>query len=141
MFKLKWNFVIFIHFSLQYIDKDTEERNRPLMNEYIYTAKLIIDDGLLPDLFSLKEEWLAEVKGTGLSKSLSVYFSNIDIFLTQINTSGELLNRLEREYKEGKAYRYFKCEWVKDIYHHEISKNSKYCFLKTSHTMYVFRKR
>lgn len=111
------------------VDKEAEERNRSLTKEY--TSKLIVDEDVLPDPFSLKVGWLAELNGTGLYKWPSVYFMDIEKFLTNMNSSGELLHRLECEYKEGKAYRYFKCDWVKEIYYNEINVTSKYCFLKS----------
>ena len=42
---------------------------------------------------------------------------NIEKFLCQINKSSDLLLRLKSDYKEGKAYRYYKCEFVKETLH------------------------
>lgn len=111
------------------VDKEAEERQRTISKEY--TSKLITEATVLPDPFSLKTGWLAELKGTGLQKWPSVYFVNIERFLTKFNMSSELLHRLECEYKEGKAYRYFSCDWVKEVFYHHISEQSKICFLKT----------
>jgi hypothetical protein len=33
-------------------------------------------------------------------------------------------------YKEGKAYGYYSCEWVKSVYYHPISEFSPVAFLK-----------
>ena len=71
-----------------------------------------------------------EKKGTGLAKWPSVYYTKIEKFLCQINKSSDLLLRLESDYKEVKAYRY-KCEFVKEIFYHHVSSESKYCILKT----------
>lgn len=111
------------------VDREAEQRNISLTAEY--SQKLILaHDVVLPDPFSLKQGWLAETKGTGLSKWPSVYITDIVRFLTQVNATTELLFRLECKYKEGRAYCYFKCEWVKEIYYHNISDTSEYCFLK-----------
>ena len=48
------------------------------------------------------------------------------------------------DYHKRKAYRYLKCEWMKDNFLNEISKELKYCFFKSRvtpsimmlHTMY-----
>ena len=40
------------------------------------------------------------------------------------------MNRLINEYKEGKAYRYFTCHFVIEVFYHKISASSKYCILK-----------
>ena len=81
--------------------------------------------------WSLRDGWLAEENGTGLAKWSSVYYTNIDKFLCEINKSSDLLLRLESDYKEGKAYRYYKCEFAKEIFYHYVSSESKYCILKT----------
>ena len=111
------------------VDEESEQRQRSIMDEY--KKKLIVNGEILPDPFSLKDDWLAEKKGTGMSKWPSVYYMNIERFLCKINDSSDLLMRLESEYKEGKAYRYFKCEFVKEIFYHNISLESPYCVLKS----------
>ena len=45
-----------------------------------------------------------------------------------------LQRRLLNEYKEGKAYRLFDAGWLKEIYMHNISDQSLYCFLKAKCT-------
>ena len=42
-----------------------------------------------------------------------------------------LLHRLKCEYKEGKAFRYFFCDFVKEICFHDISNTCRYCFIRT----------
>ena len=48
--------------------------------------------------------------------------------------SSDLIHRLHCEYKEGKAYRYFTDEFVKEVLIHLISESSKYCIMKTKCT-------
>ena len=51
-------------------------------------------------------------------------------YLKQVNTPQDLLHRLECEYKEGKGFRYFACNFVKEIFWTGITENSAYCFVK-----------
>ena len=44
------------------------------------------------------------------------------------------MNRLLNEYKEGKAYRYFECGWVKEVHIHNISEQGDKCVLKAKVT-------
>ena len=111
------------------VSKESELQNQLQMKEYI--EKLNIASNVLPDPFTLKQGWLSEHKGMGLKHWPTVYFNDIDRFLSKNNASSDLINRLQSEYKEGKAYKYFKCEWVKEIYYHEISQFSKICFIKS----------
>ena len=39
------------------------------------------------------------------------------------------------DFEEGKAYRYYKCEFVKEIFFHHVSPESKHCILKTLVTL------
>ena len=43
---------------------------------------------------------------------------------------GDLLHRLECDYKEGKGYGLFKCDFVKEIFWSPISKDSPVCIFK-----------
>ena len=54
---------------------------------------------------------------------ISKYFENVI-------DSSDLIHRLHCEYKEGKAYRYFTDEFVKEVLIHPISESSKYCIMK-----------
>ena len=112
------------------VDSEAEQRSRTLTSEY--KKKLIVPDfdTVLPDPFSLSDGWLSESKDSGLQHWPSVYFMDIDKYLQIINFSSDLMCRLRSEYKEGKAYRYFKCDWVKEIFFHNVNSFSKYCFLK-----------
>ena len=53
--------------------------------------------------------------------SVSIYLS---IF------APEFIYRLETEYKLGKAYQYFSCDFVREIYYHLASERSCQCILK-----------
>ena len=58
-----------------------------------------------------------------------MYITDISEYL-KTKTSTELMKHLVNEYKELKAYRYFTCGWVKEVFYHPISENSAYCLLK-----------
>ena len=45
-------------------------------------------------------------------------------YLKHINMAGDLLHRLECDYKEGKGYQLFRCDFVKEIFWSPISKDS-----------------
>ena len=107
-------------------DADAEHRVRMLLNQY--KEKLIIEDHMIPDPITLKDGWKREDED-GLTKWPSLYFSDISDYL-KTKTSSELMKHLINEYKEGKAYRYFTCKWVKEVFYHVISDKSPYCILK-----------
>ena len=95
-----------------------------------YKRKLIIGETILPDPLTLKKkEWIGEESG-GLQKWPPIYYHDIASYLNGINTPDDLLHRLNSDYKEGKSYRYFACDFVKEIFYHPVSPESKICFLK-----------
>ena len=105
------------------VDEEAEQRQRSKMEEY--KQKLIVCGNVMPDPSYLHDSWLAEKKGTGLAKWPLVYYTNIEKFLCKINKSSDLLLRWESDCKEGKAYRYYKWEFVKEIFYHHVSSESK----------------
>ena len=59
-----------------------------------------------------------------------MYYHDISRYLSHINAPGDLLHRLDCEYKDGKGFRYFASEFVKQIFWHKISDSSTICFMK-----------
>ncbi|XP_028407527.1 uncharacterized protein LOC114530141 [Dendronephthya gigantea] len=95
-----------------------------------YKMKLIIGKTILPDPLTLKKkEWIGEENG-GLQEWPPIYYHDIANYLYGINAPDDLLHRLNNDYKEGKSYRYFACDFVKEIFYHPVSVESKICFLK-----------
>ena len=95
-----------------------------------YKIKLIIGDTTLPDPLSMKKnKWIGE--NEGILTWPSVYIMDISKFFKNVVDSSDLIHRLKCEYKEGKAYRYFTDEFVKEIFINPISDFSKYCMMKT----------
>ena len=111
------------------VDKQAEHRSRILLQQYKKKLFMSSTKTVIPDPFSLEEDWLAEKDG-GLSNWPSIYYMDIEHFLRRLNATDDLLRRLECDYKEGKAYRYFKCDFVKETFYHKITDSSTVCFIK-----------
>ena len=58
----------------------------------------------------------------------SLYYHDISKYLSIL--APEFIYRLETEYKLGKAYRYFSCDFVREIFYHPVSESSFLCLLK-----------
>ena len=106
------------------VDPEKEHAERVLLDEY--QSKLNVDGNVFPDPISTKTGWIGEKNAitkwpTMIYKDMAAYFE----------LSGpRFIAQLEREYKLGKAYRYFSGEFVREIYYHEIQKDHPYCFLR-----------
>ena len=105
---------------------EAEERERILKQEY--KDKLVVDTDVIPDPLTLKSGWLKE-DDEGLCKWPSLCLYDIAEYLKK-KTTNELVKHLLNEYKEGKAYRYYSCGWVKEISYHSISITSPFCLMK-----------
>ena len=75
---------------------------------------------------TLKSGWIGEVKG--IQNWPSIFYTNIANLLSL--TQPDFVKRHESEYKQGKAYRYFSCEFVMKIYINELNKETPVCILK-----------
>jgi len=49
----------------------------------------------------------------------------------QQNGSAGLTKESLTAYKTGKAYSYFQCDWLKEVFYSPISKTNPCCFMKT----------
>ena len=58
----------------------------------------------------------------------SIFYTDIANLLSL--TQSDFIKRLESEYKQGKAYRYFSWEFVKEIYINELNNETSLCILK-----------
>ena len=82
----------------------------------------------MPDPFSLKLGWIGE----SIHESIHLHTiwtlpNTLKKIVCQIVC---LLHRLNCEYKEGKAFRFFSCDFVKEIYFHDVSDTCPYCFIR-----------
>ena len=93
------------------VDEEAEQRQCSIMEEY--KQKLIVCGNVMPHPFSLKD---GGKKRNRFGKMLISLLMNIEKFLCQINKSSDMLLRLESDYKEGKAYTYYKCEFLKKYF-------------------------
>lgn len=78
------------------------------------------------DPFSLKR-WVGEKDG--LKNWPPVTYIDIHWFLRR-NGSVGLTDEHLTAYKNGKAYSYFSCEWLQEVFHTSIQKSPNCCFLK-----------
>ena len=60
-----------------------------------------------------------------------LYFSDISRYYSSVLGKTDLINRLECEYKQGKAYRYFTNKFIGEILFHDVLDKSQFCILKT----------
>ena len=109
------------------IDRDKEHIERKLLDEY--KAKLSINDNILPDPIDLKEGWIGEEAGIKLLTQL--YLTDITWFDSDVLDKKGIIQRVECQYKQGKAYRYFTNNFVGEVFINNLNNESKYCFLKT----------
>ena len=79
-----------------------------------------------------QKDWLGET--TGLTKWPSIFYHDIAKYLSSQNSPAEFLHRLDCNYKEWKGYRYFHCDFVKEVFWHTVSEKSPVCFMKSKVT-------
>lgn len=103
-----------------------------------YQAILLVTEGVtIPDPFKVKDGWVGENDGMKKWPRISIV-DIVDHFWEQNSDSDKLLS----EYKAGKAYDYFRTEWLKEIYYRSIDESmcksnpgsEKYCLLKAKCT-------
>ena len=120
---------------------------KPVINTYTsdiqqsfndYEAILHLPTGvILPDPLKIKNGWIGEA-ADGMTKWPLISIAEIkDHFREQNVNTDKLLS----EYKIGKAYDYFKVDWLKEIFYHPMDefRNSsagitKFCLLKAKCT-------
>lgn len=103
---------------------EEKERSR----DELYREALKTDDeGYLPDPLKL-DGWLGETDGMKLWPP--TMYSDICNYLVLHGDFTTLRGKLMKDYKQGKAYSYFASSWLQEVMYHEISPDSKYCFLK-----------
>ena len=98
-----------------------------------YTSLLKVKDSQLPDPFPLLNGWLDE--NVGMNNWPPIFQLHIAEFLLTAEQKQINLNkRLLSDYMEGKTYSYFDSKWLRNVYYHQISSPSKYCFMKSEST-------
>ncbi|XP_070561234.1 uncharacterized protein [Ptychodera flava] len=100
-----------------------------------YSTLLSTSSGQLPNPLLIKDGWVGESEG-GVKKWPPIYFNDICQFV-MVDHPGrnvDFTKRMLNEYKEGKAYRYFQAEWMKEIFLLDISTETEYVFLRANCT-------
>jgi hypothetical protein len=98
-----------------------------------YNNLLKIGETQLPDPSLMENGWDGEDKG--MCKWPPIFQVLIaEFLLTGEQVKTDLSKRLISDYKEGKAYSYFTSNWLKEVFYHDISSSSRYCFLKSETT-------
>ena len=109
------------------VDVKQEDAERVLLKEY--KDKLKIDNSVqsLSDPMELKAGWFGEENGTKFWPH--VYLTDINHFYRDVITKKNLIQRIECEYKHGKAYRYFRNNFLHEMFVNNVSEDTKYCIL------------
>jgi len=76
---------------------------------------------------SFLRKWINERDGLKLWPAVS--YLNIHMFLQQTGSTG-LPKESLTAYKTGKAYIYFQCDWLKEVFYSPISKTNPCRFMK-----------
>ena len=121
------------------VNEEAEQAERRLLHEY--KSKLTVDGETYPDPSTFEEGW--ESEKTGRFHWPSIYICDISDYLKKTAANNmDLINRLVNNYKEGKAYRYFTCEWVREIKYHPIRASAPCCVLQADvHASMSIRKK
>ena len=109
------------------VDPEREHIEKAVLQEY--KQKLNIHGNIIPDPIDLKSGWINEKNG--MKKWPRLYFSDISRFYSFVLGKDNLIHRLECEYKQGRAYRYFTNSFIGETLYHNIDEKSKFCLLKT----------
>ena len=101
-----------------------EHKERKVLAEYL--AKFNIDSYQIPDPLEItRSSWISEADG--IHKWPSLYYYDIAKYLNHL--APVFLCRLESEYKLGKAYRYFSCAFVREVFYFDLN-STDLCILK-----------
>ena len=110
-----------------HVDPEREHVEWTLFAEY--KQKLNIEDKTIPDPIDLKVGWIGEENE--MEQWSRLYFSDASQYYSSALRKTDLINRLECEYKQGKAYRYLSNKFIGEILFHYISDEYKFCIFKT----------
>ena len=107
------------------------------VHESDYIALLTTDkEGRLPDpMYDLSDGWLSEREGKSIWPPC--FIEDISYFLVSSEKDYQkvsLSKRLLCDYKEQKAFSYFKSKFLYDVQFHKITEESIYCFLRAKCT-------
>ena len=104
---------------------DIEHEDRRRLDEYKSKLKLSNNEVIVDPLELNSSSWTSEKEG--IANWPSLYYHDIAKYLDHLAPA--FLCKLESEYKLGKAYRYFSCDFVRDVGFYAI--DEYLCVLKT----------
>ena len=78
----------------------------------------------LADPYTLKEKWTNDI-----SNPPEITWRDVTEYL--LDTLSSYMKESIKAYKSLEAYDYFFCAHLQNCYYHEISPESKFCFIKT----------
>lgn len=98
-------------------------------NKEDYNSILQTHDGEnLPDPLKIPTvKWVGEL--AGVSRWPPTMYYDIGEYILQHVSDRDLGRRLMSDYKEGKAFSYYKSGWLREVFYFRVP-SSKYCFLK-----------
>ena len=105
------------------VDVEVEHRERSLLYEY----KQKFGSVSLPDPLTIKKGWHGEEAGMIYWPRL--YIMDISRYFSSVISRDNLWQRLECEYKEGKAYRYYSNGFIGEVFVNDVP-DTKYCIFK-----------
>ena len=110
---------------------EREHIERTLLQEY--RQKLNIKENIITDPVDLESGWINEKKWNEKMTKIYIFLSLSDFIVSFLAKTIYLIHRLECEYKQGKAYRYFTNSFIDEILYHHIDEKSKFGLLKTKY--------
>ena len=104
--------------------KSATEIEEEIRMEYQYKLKL---DVTIPDPYFIADGWFNEQDGMKFWPMVLYP----DIFNYLMFFPSELGSKDLNDYKNSKAYSYYKSGWLQPLFYHSIDINSKFCIIKT----------
>ncbi|XP_057303348.1 uncharacterized protein LOC130640806 [Hydractinia symbiolongicarpus] len=108
------------------VDPELEQRERDVLEEY--RSKLTLKDTVFDDPLVLKDGWIGEHSKSGINSWPSLNYLDIANYIGL--KQPDFLRSMQSDYKQGKSFTYFACQFVREIFINTISEDSKYCMLK-----------
>ena len=109
------------------VPEEPEAKEQEASNKRDYKS-LFTCDPTAPDPHKLKA-WIGEKDGIRFWPAIT--YVDIDLYMKKKNSVGLTTEGLTA-YKTGKAYSYFTCDWLHEVFYHSISRQHKCCYLKTT---------
>lgn len=93
------------------VDPELEQRERDVLEEY--RSKLTLKDTVFDDPLVLKDGWIGEHSKSGINSWPSLNYLDIANYIGL--KQPDFLRRMQSDYKQGKSFTYFACQFVCEI--------------------------